>query len=151
MFYEFPLSLSFLLSLFRALNHWIYFLDCWCCYWYLSDVTGIPGARNLKPCSANLQTLCESGNEGCYATMNLITFARDMWHPLFPDQLFLTSRRPFLIIFTTKSYQLRNTHSIQILHTVTPNNCFFKGEFLFVRRKRHTRFRSVFSSYQIMV
>jgi len=37
-----------------------------------------------------------------------------------------------------------NTLSIQILYTVPPKNCFFRGEFLFVRRKRHARFRYVF-------
>jgi len=39
----------------------------------------------------------------------------------------------------------RNTHSIQISYTVPPKNCFVKGEFLFVPRKRHARFRSAFS------
>jgi len=44
----------------------------------------------------------------------------------------------------------RNTHSIQILYTVPPKNCFFRGKFLFVRWKCHGRFRSVFSFYQAM-
>ena len=42
----------------------------------------------------------------------------------------------------------RNTHIIQIIHTVSPNNSRFRGQFLFVRRKCHAWFRSVFSSYQ---
>ena len=28
----------------------------------------------------------------------------------------------------------RNTQSVQILYTVPPNNCIFRGEFLFVRK-----------------
>ena len=43
------------------------------------------------------------------------------------------------------------TQSIQILYTVPPKNCFFRWGFLFACRKRHARFRSVFSSYQLMV
>jgi len=45
----------------------------------------------------------------------------------------------------------RNTHSLQILYTVPPKNYFLRGEFLFVRRKRHARLRSILSSYQVMV
>ena len=45
----------------------------------------------------------------------------------------------------------QNTHSLQILYTVPPKNYFLRGEFLFVRRKRHARLRSILSSYQVMV
>jgi len=48
----------------------------------------------------NLQTLYDSGNEEYNANLILITFFWDMCHLLFPDQLFLTSRRPFLLTFT---------------------------------------------------
>jgi len=38
----------------------------------------------------------------------------------------------------------RNTRSIQILYTRPPKERPFRGEFLFVRRKCHARFKSVF-------
>jgi len=38
----------------------------------------------LKPCSGNIQMLCESGNEGCNTTLSLIMVSWDMWHPLIP-------------------------------------------------------------------
>jgi len=42
----------------------------------------------MHPCSGILPTLYESGNKGCNATQNLITFSWDTSHPLFPDQTF---------------------------------------------------------------
>jgi len=38
----------------------------------------------------------------------------------------------------------RNVHVIQILCRVPPNRGYFRGDFLFVRRKRHACARSVF-------
>jgi len=42
--------------------------------------------------------------------INLITFSWDMWHLLFLGQIILTSRRPYLINFTTKSYLRSETY-----------------------------------------
>jgi len=52
----------------------------------------------LKPCSGILKMPYESGNEVCNAS----TSSGDIRY--FRTTQFLTSRRPFLIIFTTKSY-----------------------------------------------
>ena len=68
--------------------------------------------------SGHLQTLYESGNEGCNATLNLITFSCDMRQPSFSHQLFLTSRRSFLITFTTKSYLHSETHTVHNFYTL---------------------------------
>jgi len=81
-------------------------------------------------------------------------FFWDMWDPLFPEQTIIDfSTSPFqaksYLRFPNKIVSAqRNINRIQILCTVPPNNCFLRGEFLFVHRKRHARFKSVFSSYQ---
>jgi len=62
----------------------------------------------------------------------------------------LTYQRQFLITFTTKSYLRRETYVAYKFYTLYPRKEIFR-EFLFVRRKRHARFRSVFTSYQVMV
>jgi len=63
----------------------------------------------------------------------------------------MTSRRPFLITYTTQSYLRRETLIAYKLYTLHPKQLLFRGDFLFVRRKRHVRFRSIFSSCQVML
>ena len=82
------------------------------------------------------------GKWECSATRSLIANSCDMWHPLFPDQTI--SDFPTSITFTKNAYSQRNTRRIQIVCTVPPNNCVFMEKFLFVLKKRHLRFRSLF-------
>jgi len=100
--------------------------------WLEQDTETVPVKRRYRPapCSGKLQTLYESGNEGCYATLNLITFSWDAWPPIFPVQLFLTSRRPFLITFTTKSYLRSETHTAYKFYSLYPQiTAFLEGNF----------------------
>ena len=61
---------------------------------------------------------------------NLITFSWDMWHPLFPDQLFLTSRRLFLITYTTKSYLCSEMHiACKFYSPYSQRTAFSEGNF----------------------
>ena len=73
----------------------------------------------VETCSGNFQTLLESGNERCNAALNLI---------MFPGACDIRC-------FRTK-----------ILYTVSPKNYFFRGKFLFVRRKCHVLIRFFFIS-----
>jgi len=45
----------------------------------------------------------------------------------------------------------RSIHIIEILCTVSPQRGLFNRDILFVRKKRHVRVRSAFSSYQVLV
>jgi len=45
----------------------------------------------------------------------------------------------------------RNVHIVQILGRIPPKKGLFRGDFLFVRRKRHARVRTVFFSNKVMV
>ena len=53
--------------------------------------------------------------------------------------------------YRSKSYLRSETHIAYKFYTMYPKMGFFRWEFLFVRRKRHVRFKSVFSSYQVVV
>jgi len=89
-----------------------------------------PWPLPFKPCWGNLQPLYETGNGGCNATQSLLTFSWDMWHPLCPEQLFLTSRSPFLFTFTTKSYLRSETHVAYKFYTpVHPKNVRLEENF----------------------
>jgi len=82
-------------------------------------------------CSANLRTLLdELGNEGCHATRNLIPISWDMWHLFLPDQTAFGFPTSIFNHFHNKiGSAQRNTHSMQMLCTVPPNNCFLEGNF----------------------
>jgi len=82
----------------------------------------------IQPCSTNIQTLYQSGRERCNATLTLITFSWDMSHPLFQDQLLLTSRRPFLITFKTKSYLRSETHRAYKFDKLCPKKLLVQRE-----------------------
>jgi len=47
-------------------------------------------------------------------------------------------------------YAPKHTYHTNFIHR-TPKQLLFRGEYLFVRKKRHVRFRSVFFSHQVMV
>jgi len=82
----------------------------------------------LCPCLGNHQTPHKSGNEGCSTTRNLMTFSWDTWLTLFPVQLFLTSRCPFLITFTTKSHLRSETHTAYKFYTLYHQTTVFSDE-----------------------
>ena len=96
-----------------------------------------------QPCSGKLKMLLDSGNEGYNATQNLHTSSWDMWHPLFPDQTIFTSIYPLLNTFATKFYLRSETYVSYKFYAGYHQKGDFL-DFLFVRRKRHARFRSVF-------
>jgi len=53
-----------------------------------------------------------------------------MCHPFFTAQLFLTSRRPFSITFTRKSYLRSETHLAYEFYTQYPQTAYFsEGKF----------------------
>jgi len=79
-----------------------------------------------------IQTLYESGNKGSYATLNLITFSWNMWHPLFSDQLFLTSRRRFFITFTIKSYMRGETRITYKFYALYPQITAFSERIFYL-------------------
>jgi len=65
--------------------------------------SGFPAQETLKCYSIGY----ESGNHGCTSTPDLISFSWNIWQcdiRYFRTKLLLTSRRPFLITFTKKSY-----------------------------------------------
>jgi len=72
-----------------------------------------------------LKMLYESGNEGCNATLNLIMSSWDIRY--FRTKPFLTSRRPFLIIFTTKSYLRSETYAAYKFYALYPQGVFLWG------------------------
>jgi len=80
----------------------------------------------LSPDQESLITPCESGKGGCNATQkNWLRFpaTRDIRH--FQTKLFLTSRRPFLITFTPKSYLRSEIYIAYKFHALYPQ----KGDF----------------------
>jgi len=81
----------------------------------------------LEPCSGNHKKLYEWVNHAYYATQNLITAAGVTRPPLFLVKLFLNSRRPFLINFTTKSYLHNETQIAYKFYTLYPLQLFFRG------------------------
>jgi len=65
---------------------------------------------------------------------------------------FFTSICPLLITFATNFYLLRETYiSCKFYAGYHQKRDFLEGDFLFVRRKRHARVRSVFFSHKVMV
>ena len=68
-----------------------------------------------QPCSRNLQTLYELGNEECYTTQNLITISWHMWHPFFSGPNYFWLPKVHFNHFHNKILSAqRNTHNTQI-------------------------------------
>ena len=88
-----------------------------------------------------------------YATPKFDDVFLDRVTSVISEPTILTSQRPLLITYST--HQIRICAAKHTQHTnfiqCTPKMGFFRGEFLFVRRKRHVCFKSVFSSYQVVV
>ena len=108
---------------------------------------------SMTPCSGIHKMLYESVEAGYNATHNLITSSWDTWHALFPNQttfFFPTSivnhflnkivcAQPNMLCISYKFYA-RHHQKADFLKRIS-----------FVGRKRQARYRSVLSSYQVMV
>ena len=90
--------------------------------------------------------------EGCSATQNLITFFWDMRHPLFPDELFLTSRSSFLITYATISYLRSKTYIAYKFYALYPQiTAFLEVKFYLCVENVMRVFDTFFSSEQVIV
>jgi len=92
-------------------------------------------ARSIdsSTCSGNIQTKYDSGNEGCYAALNLITFSWDTY-PISGPTIFDFPTTIFNHYHNKIVSAQQNTHCIQILCVVPPQisyvvQLFFRGEF----------------------
>jgi len=83
------------------------------------------------------------------ATLNLITFSWDMWHPLFPDNFFYFPTS-ILMTFTTESYLRSDILIVTYTHVshCTPKQLLFRLQILFYKTQGCSeREATLFSKY----
>jgi len=101
--------------------------------------------ESREPCSEILILLYASVKAGNNATLNFHTSSWDTWHPLFSDHTIFHLHVCIVNHFRNKILSSqRNVDIIQILGRIPSKKGLFRGDFSFVRRKRHARVKPVF-------
>jgi len=99
----------------------------------------------LKPSSGILIFLYALAKPGYNATHDLHTSSWDTWHAFFSDQTISYIHMYIVNHFRNKILcSQRNGHIMQILGRIPRKKGLYRGDFWFVRRKRHARVRSIF-------